>query len=103
MKRFFRIKIIFTLVALSACSSRLQMQAFGQVNQPEQKLLADSSNGKGANAASDASGSTTVNTTNGEVLKELQQMRARIAQLEAQLKAQSSTATESSSQQAHET
>src|SRR5476649_607114 len=47
MKRFFRIKIILTLVALSACSSRLQMQAFAQVNQPEQKLLADSSNGKG--------------------------------------------------------
>jgi hypothetical protein len=87
MKRFFTTKIIVTAVALSICLSHLQMQAFAQVNQP-QKLLADSSNGKGANAASDASSSTTVNTTNAEVIKELQEMRARIAELEAQLKAQ---------------
>jgi len=36
----------------------------------------------------DANSSTTVNTTNAEVLKELQLMRARIAELEGQLKAQ---------------
>jgi hypothetical protein len=88
MKRLFTTKIIFTVVALSVCLSRLQMQALAQVNQPSQKLLADSSNGKGANAASDASSSTAVNTTNAEVIKELQQMRVRIAELEAQLKAQ---------------
>jgi putative OmpL-like beta-barrel porin-2 len=99
MTRLFTSKIIFTVVALSVCLSRLQMQAFAQVNQPSQKLLADSSNGPGANAAPGATGSTTVNTTNTEILKELQQMRARIAELEAQLKAQSGAATESSSQQ----
>ena len=99
MKRFFRIKIILTLVALSACSSRLQMQAFAQVNQPEQKLLADSSNGKAANTAPDAGSSTTVNTTNAEVIKELQQMRARIAELEAQLKARAASQPEPASQQ----
>jgi hypothetical protein len=101
MKRLFTTKIIFTVVALSVCLSWLQMQAFAQVNQPSQKLLADPSNGKGANAASDASSSTAANTTNAEVIKELQQMRSRIAELEAQLKAQSNTATESSSQQPH--
>jgi hypothetical protein len=99
MTRLFTSKIIFTVVALSVCLSRLQMQVFAQVNQPSQKLLADSSNGPGTNAAPGATGSTTVNTTNTEILKELQQMRARIAELEAQLKAQSGAATESSSQQ----
>jgi hypothetical protein len=88
MQRLFTTKILFTVVALSVGSSRLQMQAFAQVNQPSQKLLADSSNGRDANAATGASSSTTVNTTNAEVIKELQQMRARIAELEAQLKAQ---------------
>src|ERR1700731_497569 len=99
MKRLFTTKIIFTVVALSVGLSRLQMQAFAQINQPSQKLLGDSSNGKGANTASDASSSTTVNTTNAEVIKELQQMRARIAELEAQLKAQSNQAAAPSSQQ----
>jgi hypothetical protein len=88
MKRLFTTQIIFTVVALSVCSSRLQIEAFAQVNQPSQKLLADSSNGRDANAATRASSSTTVNTTNAEVIKELQQMRARIAELEAQLRAQ---------------
>ncbi len=88
MKSFFTIKTIVTVVALSVCLSRLPMQAFAQVNQPQQNTATDSSNGKGANTASDASSSTTVNTTNTEVLKELQLMRARIAKLEAQLKVQ---------------
>jgi hypothetical protein len=101
MQRLFTTKIIFTVMALSVCSSRLQMEAFAQVNQPSQKLLADSSNGRDANASSDASSSTTVNTTNAEVIKELQQMRARIAELEAQLKAQAAPQPESSSQQPH--
>jgi Putative beta-barrel porin-2, OmpL-like. bbp2 len=101
MKRLFTTKTIFTVVALSVCFSRLHIQAFAQANQSSQKLLADSPNGPGANAASDAASSTTVNTTNIEILKELQQMRSRIAELEAQLKAQSTKATESSSTQAH--
>jgi len=88
MKRLFTTKIIMIVVALSVCSSRLPMQAFAQVNQPEQKLTTDSSNDKGPNTASDASSATSANTTNAEILKELQQMHARIAELEAKLKAQ---------------
>ena len=88
MKRSFTSKIIVTFVALSVCLSCVQIQAFAQVNQPQQKLIADSSEAKGANDASDANSTTSVNPTNAEVLKELQQMRARIAELEAQLKAQ---------------
>jgi hypothetical protein len=99
MTRLFTSRIIFTVVALSACFSRLHIQAFSQTSESSQKLIADSSNGPGANAAPGATGSTTVNTTNTEILKELQQIRARIAELEAQLKAQSGAATESSSQQ----
>ena len=88
MKRLFTSKIIVTVVALSVCLSCVQIQAFAQVNQPQQKLTADSSEAKGANNASDAGSTTSVNPTNTEFLKELQQMRARIAELEAQLKAQ---------------
>ena len=92
MKRSFTSKIIVTFVALSVCLSCVQIQAFAQVNQPQQKLIADSSKAKGANDASDANSTTNVNPTNAEVLKELQQMRARIAELEAQLKAQQGSA-----------
>src|SRR4249919_2768305 len=92
MKRSFTSKIIVTVVALSVCLSCVQIQAFAQVNQPQQKLIADSSEAKGANNASDANSATSVNLTNAEVLKELQQMRARIAELEAQLKAQQGSA-----------
>ena len=88
MKRFFTIKTILTVVALSVCLSCVQIQAFAQVNQPEQKLFGASSNGDDAKATSDSTASTPANTTNAEVLKELQEMRARIAELEAQLKAQ---------------
>jgi hypothetical protein len=104
MTRSFTFKIIVTVVALSICSSRLQMQAFAQVNQPQQKLIVDSSKGSDAKATSDSTASTPANTTNAEVLKELQEMRARIAELEAQLKAQqgpsatAAVAGESSSQ-----
>jgi hypothetical protein len=87
MKSFFLIKIL-GVMALSICLSCVQIQAFAQVNQPEQKLFADSLEGKGANNTSDTSSPTSANPTNAEVLKELQQMRARIVELEAQLKAQ---------------
>jgi len=92
MKRSFTSKIIVTVVALSVCLSCVQIQAFAQVNQPQQKLIADSSEAKGANNASDANSATSVNLTNAEVLKDLQQLRARIAELEAQLKAQQGSA-----------
>jgi hypothetical protein len=87
MKSFFTIKTIVTVVALSVCLSRLPIHAFAQVNQPQQNTATDSSNGKDANTGSDAS-ATSANSTNAEVLKELRLMRARIAELEAQLKAQ---------------
>jgi hypothetical protein len=88
MKRFFTIKTILTIVALSVCLSCVQIQALARVNQPEQKLFAASSNGSDAKATSDSTTSTPANPTNAEVIKELQEMRARIAELEAQLKAQ---------------
>src|SRR6478609_1678593 len=88
MKRSFSAKLILTVAALSICLSCVQIQAFPQVNQPEQKLTAGPSEAKGANNALDAGNATGAGVTNAEVLKELQQMRARIAALEAQLKAQ---------------
>jgi len=93
MKRSFSSKLILTVAALSICLSCVQIQAFAQVNQPEQKLIAGPSEAKGANNASDAGNATGAGVTNAEVLKELQQMRARIAALEAQLKAQQDGAT----------
>src|SRR6478736_5936612 len=88
MKELFNIKGVLTIVAFSVCLSQLQTQSFAQLNQSGQKLLADSSNGRGANTGSDADSVTNATTTNAEVLKELQQMRARIAELEAKLKTQ---------------
>src|SRR5215471_577894 len=64
----------------------------------QQQVIADSSAGTSANTAPDVN-----NSSNAELLKELQQMRARIEQLETQLKAQSAQAIESSSQQAQPT
>jgi hypothetical protein len=60
--------------------------ALGQTTSPDQKLLGDTPAGSGESAGANAT-STNVNS-NAEILKELQQMRARIAELEAQLKAQ---------------
>ena len=88
MKKSFTSRNIVPVVALSVCLSCVQIQAFAQVNQPEQKLFVDSPEGKSANNGSDPSSPTSANPTNAEVLKELQQMRARIVELEAQLKAQ---------------
>jgi len=64
----------------------------------QQQVAADSSPGSNAGTSADVN-----NSGNAELLKELQQMRARIEQLEAQLKAQSGRTTESSSQQAQPT
>jgi hypothetical protein len=90
MKSFFPIRVLIGVVALSVCLSCLSTQAFAQVNQPQQNPVTDSANDKSTTAASGASGSSTTSgsTTNAEVLNELQEMRARIAELEAQLKAQ---------------
>src|SRR5262249_54069211 len=61
----------------------------------QQQVIADSSAGSSANTAADVN-----NSSNAELLKELQQMRVRIEQLEAQPKAQSAREREPSSQQA---
>ena len=67
---------------------RLQrLDAAAQAAAQDQKVVADSSTGPGASAGPSVTTSNSANS-NAEVLKELQQMRARIAELEAQLKAQ---------------
>ncbi len=65
--------------------------AFAQAAVPAEKLVADSSTASsGADAASSAASAGTTNASgNAELIKELEQMRRRIEQLEAQLKAQS--------------
>ncbi|HLJ28415.1 MAG TPA: outer membrane beta-barrel protein [Candidatus Angelobacter sp.] len=74
------------------------MKAFAQSVPPEQKLVADSSAGSDVHAAG-GSNANNGNNANADLLKELQQMRARIEQLETQLKAQSGATPESSSTQ----
>src|SRR5947199_7693998 len=72
---------------------------FSQTAAPGQKLVADSSAGT-PSLSSNANPGTPPALTNAEVLAELERMKARIQELESQLKAPStpSTATESSSQ-----
>jgi Putative beta-barrel porin-2, OmpL-like. bbp2 len=66
-----------------------------QIKQPAEKIMADSSGGSTSSNASNANAAANppnVNVNaNAELIKELQQMQARIQQLENQLKNQSST------------
>ncbi len=96
----FTIKIPCSVLALAAafCFSAGPMKAFAQSVPPEQKLVADSPAGSDVHAAG-SSNANNGNNANADLLKELQQMRARIEQLETQLKAQSGGAPESSSAQ----
>jgi hypothetical protein len=64
---------------------------FAQESQPEQKLVADSSNGAGINKVSTSNSGGSANATKAEILNELARMRARIQELEAQLKSQPAT------------
>lgn len=66
-----------------------------------QKIASDPVPGADVRSVQPANNNSAGNTnnSNAELLKELEQMRARIQQLEDQLKAQSGTAAESSSQQ----
>ncbi len=104
--RKFKIKIPCCIVALVWCIA-IPAATFAQLTAQSQGLIADSSGG--APGKPDANSPATANTatvTNAAVLAELERMRARIQELEAQLKAQSGTAavaasgavTESSSQ-----
>jgi hypothetical protein len=89
--RKLRIKIPCCIVALAVmwCVA-VPGPTFAQVTAQSQALVADSSAGapgKPGTTSSAAPNATTV--TNAEVLVELERMRARIQELEAQLKAQS--------------
>ena len=81
------IKCITGAVAAAFCFSTFQAAAFTQDSQGDHKLIADS-NGAAPGTAANSSGTSVSPSPNAEVLKELEQMRSRIAELEAQLKAQ---------------
>lgn len=99
-KRLLMIKLPTTVLALVAIWLITTQSAFAQA--VAEKVAADSSSGSDTHAVQPASNANVSNSnnTNAELLKELEQMRARIEQLENQLKAQSAVATQSSSQQA---
>lgn len=98
-KRLLLITPAITVIALAAIWLISAQSAFAQAI--TENVVADSSSGSDTHAVQPASNAnvTNSNNTNAELLKELEQMRARIEQLEKQLKAQSAVATESSSQQ----
>ncbi len=85
------------LVAVSLIA--MAIPTFAQTAAPNQKLVADSGP-SATNSSVAANTGRSPALTNAEVLAELEHMRARIQELEAQLKAQSApaTMTESSSQ-----
>ena len=92
----FTIKIPLLLIILSLTLCFGGQSAFAQTT--EQKVTDDAMVGSDIHAT--PTNNATANPSNEELLKELQQMRARIEKLEKQLKAQSGGAAESSSQQA---
>lgn len=97
-KRLLRIKFPITVIALAAVWLSTAESAFAQAV-TEEKVIADSSSGSDTHAVQPAGNAkaTNSNNTNAELLKELEQMRARIEQLENQLKAQSGGNTAQSS------
>jgi hypothetical protein len=87
-KRVFTIRIIGSVMALAVAWFTVSgITAVAQTGAQGQKVMADSSAGSSANAGPTAASTSNANA-NAEVLKELQQMRLRIAELEAQLKSQ---------------
>ncbi|HKD15430.1 MAG TPA: outer membrane beta-barrel protein, partial [Candidatus Angelobacter sp.] len=91
------LKKLGVLALVTAWLGAIHQLIPAQSTNGQQQVIADSSAGTSANTAE------VKNSSNAELLKELQQMRARIEQLETQLKAQSAQAIESSSQQAQPT
>jgi hypothetical protein len=87
-KSWFQVKAIFSVTMLVILYLGFEMQGFAQSIPANQKAVADSSSGSGGSSDTSASSPNTVNT---EILKELEQMRARIAELESQLKDQQSS------------
>src|SRR5215510_14571844 len=84
-------------LALVAMCFSVAQPAISQTLTEQHNLAPDSAASSDVNGARTSANS---NTSNEELLKELGQMRARIEQLEAQLKAKSGSTGESSSQQA---
>jgi hypothetical protein len=86
-------KLLFTiragLVALVLLMVLFNTSGFAQSETPSYSVTNDTSTASSANTGSGVS--NVGGNVNAEILKELDQMRARIQQLEAQLKAQSST------------
>jgi Putative beta-barrel porin-2, OmpL-like. bbp2 len=85
--RLFVVAVLCFFAAHVACAQALTEAA---TNNSASPAVQPAANGDGASS----------NNANAELLKELQQMRARIEQLEKQLNAQSASATGSSTQQA---
>lgn len=84
-KCLFARKLVCVLTLLAAAGIILPQRSVAQSTMPAEKLAADSS--PDTNATSSTPGANTSNA-NAELLKELEQMRRRIEQLETQLKAQ---------------
>lgn len=96
-KMFCRIAIFFTGSIFVACPA-----LFAQTSDPGQKLVGDSSTGSPAAADSDSvtvSSPKKASDANAALLNELQQMRARIEELEKKLNAQSSGTADPASRQ----
>src|SRR5215471_11338687 len=92
------LKKLGVLALVTAWLSAIHQLIPAQSTNGQQQVIADSSAGTSANTTAEVN-----NSSNAELLKELQQMRARIEQVETQLKARSAQAIESSSQQATRT
>src|SRR5262249_51618512 len=86
LSQVFVSKLIGGAVTVSFCLSTIQAAALMQDSQGEPKLIAGTASApQAATSPGNSSGSASLNA---EILKELEQMRARIAELEARLKAQ---------------
>jgi hypothetical protein len=85
-KGLFTIKVTCSLLALVAAIFLGSAETSAMAQNLEQASAADTTAAPGVSPAPKVE---TPNTQNAEILKELQEMRARIQQLEAQLKAQS--------------
>ncbi len=82
----FSMKVICTVTVCAALiAGMMVVPASAQTTMQSQRSDSDSSTGSTGNPDTSA---TAAGTSNAEVLKELQQMRARIAELEAKLKSQ---------------
>lgn len=95
------IRIPFISTALAVALALTTAQSALAQAASEEKIVMDANTGSDVHGAQPAGNAKPADpNNNAALLKELEQMRARIQQLENQLKAQSGSATESSSQPA---